>query len=175
MLKKQSLAGIDKEALYKGVRAGLQNQGGKARSAVATIYNHLSYEEIKPLLPAIYQATAELAPSGIMFADGVRLSGLELLAKHKIKEGVPLCVEVLGIGRWGLARRTPPVLDILESYGAAAKSELPKLKPYYDQLKSKPNPSDKDKKKLKRFEEVIKKINSDKSKPKLRSLPKLAA
>ena len=63
----------------------------------------------------------------------------------------------------------------MESYGAAAKSELPKLKPYYDQLKSKPNPSDKDKKKLKRFEEVIKKINSDKSKPKLRSLPKLAA
>ena len=174
MLKKQSLAGIDKEALYKGVRAGLKNQGGKARSAVATIYKQLSYEEIKPLLPAIYEATVNPAPSGIMFADGVRLSGLELLAKHKIEEGIPLCMEVMGVGRWGLGKRVPPCLDMLESYGSAAKSELPKLKPYYDQMKSKPNPSDKDRQRIKRIEEVIKKIKSDKTKQKLRSL-KLAA
>lgn len=172
---KRSLAGVDKKALYKGVRAGLQNQGGRARSMVATVYKHLSYEEIKPLLPAIYQATAESAPSGIMFADGVRLSGLELLAKHKIKEGIPLCVEVMGIGRWGLIKRVPQVLDIMESYGGAAKSELPKLKPYYDELKAKPNPSDKHKERIEQMEEVIKKIRSDKSKPKLRSLPKIAA
>jgi len=103
------------------------------------------------------------------------LSGLELLAKHKIKEGIPLCVEVMGIGRWGLIKRVPQVLDIMESYGGAAKSELPKLKPYYDDLKAKPNPSDKHKERIERMEEVIKKIRSDKSKPKLRSLPKIAA
>jgi len=45
---KRSLDGVDKEALYKGVRAGLQNEGGKARSALATVYKQLSYEEIKP-------------------------------------------------------------------------------------------------------------------------------
>ena len=109
-----------------------------------------------------------------MFADGVRLSGLELLAKHKIEEGIPLCMEVMGVGRWGLGKRVPPCLDMLESYGSAAKSELPKLKPYYDQMKSKPNPSDKDRQRIKRIEEVIKKIKSDKTKQKLRSL-KLSA
>ena len=172
---KRSLDGVDKEALYKGVRAGLQNEGGKARSALATVYKQLSYEEIKPLLPAIHRAIVEPAPSGIMFADGVRMSGLELLAKHKIKEGVPLCIELLELGRWGLSRRIPKCLDALESYGSAAKSEIPNLKPLYEKLKNKPRKTDKDRQLIQRIDQLIKKIKSDPSKPVMRSLPKLAA
>ncbi len=168
---KRSLDGVDKDALYKAVRAGLTNEGGRARSMIALVYKQLSYEEIKPLLPAIYQATIEPAPSGIMFADGVRLSGLELLAKHRIKEGIPLCVELIGMGRWGLSKRVPTCLKALEAYGGAAKSEIPNLKTYHEYLTTKDRQSDKDKEMIKRIDQLIKKIKADKSNPKLRSLP----
>ena len=172
----RSLAGVDKDELYKGVRAGLHNEGGRARSMLAlSVYKQLSYEEIKPLLPAIYQATVEPAPSGIMFADGVRLSGLKLLAKHKIKEGIPLCIDLIEAGRWGVGKRITPCLDALESYGGAAKSQIPRLEPLYKKLTTKPKKSDKDKQWIQRIEQLIKKIKADKSKTDLRSLPKLAA
>jgi len=51
--------------------AGLQNQDGRARGEISGIYQQLSYEQIKPLFPAILQAIIEPAPSGIMFADGM--------------------------------------------------------------------------------------------------------
>jgi hypothetical protein len=74
------------------VRAGLKNQDGHARGSIGSVYQHLSAEEIKPLLPAIYQAVIEPAPSGEMFADSIRVEGLRLLAEHRIKEGIRACV-----------------------------------------------------------------------------------
>jgi hypothetical protein len=62
-----------------------------------------------------------------MFADGIRVRGLELLAKYHIAEGIPLCVSLCDPGRWGAGKRIGPCLKALESYGAAAKPELPEL------------------------------------------------
>ena len=95
---------------------------------IGNIYRKLSYEEIKPILPAIHQAIAQPSPSGIMFASGIRLAGLDILAKHRIKEGMPLCFEVMQIQKWGKAARIPRCLKALEEYGAGAKPMLPKLK-----------------------------------------------
>ena len=53
-------------------------------------YQQLSYKEIKPLLPTVHEAIVTPAPSGIMFASGIRLAGVDLLAKHHIEEGMPL-------------------------------------------------------------------------------------
>jgi hypothetical protein len=124
---KQSIDGVDRELLQKAIEAGLKNEDGRARSVVANVYNKYTFEEIQPLLPAIHEAVAKPAPSGIMFAAGVRLSGLELLAKHKIREGLPLIIEVMDIENWGKAGRIPRCLDAIETYGAAAKSILPDL------------------------------------------------
>ena len=70
----------------------------------------LTYDEIKPLLPAIYDATNNAAPSGIMFSTGVRLSGIDILAKHRIKEGdaavlmrLPSVAEPLNYCFWNCA------------------------------------------------------------------------
>ncbi|MEY3897145.1 MAG: hypothetical protein RLZZ214_2666, partial [Verrucomicrobiota bacterium] len=104
-LLKNSLTGVDRVLLGKAVTAGLQNQDGRARGEIGGIYQQLGYDEIKPLLPAIHQAIVKPAPSGIMFADGIRLSGLKLLAQHRIREGMPLCFEVMGLDRWGKATR----------------------------------------------------------------------
>jgi len=87
-----SLDGVDREALCNAVRAGLKNQDGRARGSLSSVYRNLSAQEIKPLLPAIYQAITEPAPSGEMFADGIRVEGLRLFAKHRIEEGIQACV-----------------------------------------------------------------------------------
>ncbi|MEA3367717.1 MAG: DUF6288 domain-containing protein, partial [Planctomycetota bacterium] len=127
-LLSRSLEGVDRGALYPAVRTLLQNDDGRARGAVTTVYENLSYEELKPILPAVYRAIKGLAPSGVMFADGVRLRGLKLLAKHRVKEGIPLCLEIMDIERWGKRNRIAECLKILASYGGAAKDVLPQLR-----------------------------------------------
>ena len=124
----RSLEGVDRELLMKAVRVGLQNEDGRARGSLATVYEHLTYDEIKPLLPAIRQAIVEPAPSGIMFASGIRLSGVALLAKHRIREGMPLCLQILEIDKWGKKNRITECLKTLKTYGAAAKTVLPQLR-----------------------------------------------
>jgi len=123
-----SLDGVDRRLLHPAVERLLRNPDGRARGAVSSVYKHLSYEEIKPLLPAIYRAIEEPAPSGVMFASGIRLRGLELLARHRIREGIPLCLRVMEIDRWGKRHRITECLKILRSYGGAAKAALPELR-----------------------------------------------
>ena len=123
-----SLAGVDRGLLYPAVEAVLKNQDGRARGTIGTVYDQLTFAEVQPLLPAVYRAIIEPPPSGEMFADGIRVRGLELLAKYHIAEGVPLCVSLCDPGRWGAAKRIGPCLKALETYGAAAKSQLPKLR-----------------------------------------------
>jgi hypothetical protein len=124
----RSLEGVDREALYKAVRAGLKNQDGRARGSIGSVYRNLSAEDIKPLLPAIYQAIIEPAPSGEMFADSIRVEGLRLLAKHRIEEGISACVRYTrDQNPWASEKRTPELMKILLSYGAQAKSVIPEL------------------------------------------------
>jgi hypothetical protein len=124
----RSLEGVDRELLIKAVRVGLQNEDGRARGSLGTVYENLTYDEIKPLLPAIHQAIVEPAPSGIMFASGIRLSGVALLAKHRVREGMPLCIQIMDIDKWGKKNRITQCLKALETYGPAAKAVLPQLR-----------------------------------------------
>ncbi len=124
----RSLEGVDRAALYQAVRAGLKNQDGRARGSLGSVYRNLSAEEIKPLLPAIYQAITEPAPSGEMFADSIRVEGLRLLAKHRIEEGIRACVNYTrDQNPWASEHRTPELMKILLSYGTHAKSVVPEL------------------------------------------------
>jgi hypothetical protein len=92
------------------------------------VYRNLSAEAIKPLLPAILQAAVEPAPSGEMFADGVRVEGLRVLAKHHVEEGIRACVDYIrGQNPWASEHRTPELTKILVSYGANAKTVVPEL------------------------------------------------
>ncbi len=129
----KSLERVDRELLAKAVRAGLRNEDGRARGALGSVYNNLSFAEIKPLLPAIHKAIVEPAPSGIMFADGIRMEGLRLLAKHRIREGIDASVKYARTQNpWASEKRTPQLMEILLSYGAHAKSSIPQLKQIAD-------------------------------------------
>jgi hypothetical protein len=126
---KNSLEGVDRDLLFKAVAAGLQNQDGRARSDIANIYKQLNFQEIKPLLPVVLRAVVEPAPSGIMFADGIRVSGLEVLAAHHVAEGMQACADYLrSQNKWASEKRTPQLLKILSTYGAHAKAVIPHLR-----------------------------------------------
>jgi hypothetical protein len=124
----RSLDGVDREALYTAVRAGLKNQDGRARGSIGSVYRNLSLEEIKPLLPAIHEAIVQPAPSGEMFADGIRVEGLRVLAQHHIEEGMAACVKYTREQNpWASQKRTPEIMKILLGYGSQAKATIPEL------------------------------------------------
>ena len=124
----RSLEGVDRPSLYKAVRAGLKNEDGRARGSIGSVYRHLSLEEIKPLLPAIHEAIVEPAPSGEMFADGIRLEGLRLLSQHHIEEGInALVIYTRDQNPWASQERTPELMKILLTYGTHAKAAIPEL------------------------------------------------
>jgi hypothetical protein len=152
IMLKNSLDGVDRDLLRKAVTAGLQNQDGRARGQIGNVYQQLGFDEIKPLLPAIHEAIVKPSPSGIMFADGIRLSGLELLARHHIREGMPLCLDVMDIERWGKRNRIESCLKTLASYGGAAKPMLPRLRQLEKDLTNHPE--------AKGLQPVINQINS---------------
>lgn len=123
-----AMEGIDREKLRLAIARGLQNQDGRARSEISSIYGRLRLEDLQPLLPAVLEAIEKPAPSGEMFADGVRLNGLKVLATHHIEEGLDACVEYLrSQNPWASEKRTPEILQVLEAYGAHAQRVIPQL------------------------------------------------
>jgi hypothetical protein len=170
---KNSLEGVDKVALHKAILAGLRNEDGRARSTVSGIYKRLGYEEIKPLLPAILDAVVTPALSGEMFADGVRIAGLEVLASNHIAEGIPACADYIRAqNKWASEKRTPQILKILLSYGANAKSVVPHLEEtakIFD-AGEKAFPKNLSVQKAAMIREAIAAINASTENPKLKSL-----
>lgn len=166
----KSLDGVDREALYKAVRAGLQNQDGRARGSIGSVYRNLSAEEIAPLLPAIYQAIKQPAPSGEMFADGIRVEGLLLLARHRVAEGLDACIKYTrDQNPWASQKRTPELMKILLSYGAHAKAVIPELQALgdYFEKEEKDFPKDLMLMKAKSVRETIRAIEAATEKPEL--------
>lgn len=122
------LDGVDRQKLATAIKAGLKNEDGRARGSISSIYKKLSSEEIQPLLPAIFQAAAVPSPSGEMFADEVRIAGLQVLATHHVEEGIQACVDYVGNQNpWASQIRTGEILKILISYGTHAKPTIPAL------------------------------------------------
>jgi hypothetical protein len=169
----RSLEGVDREALFRAVRVGLGNQDGRARGSLGSVYRNLSKQEIEPLLPAIYKAIVEPAPSGEMFADSIRVEGLKLLAEHHIEDGIRACVQYTrGQNPWASEKRTPELMKILLSYGKHAQGVVPELQKIADYFeKDEPNfPRELMKLKAQCVRETIQEIQAATDEPKLSKL-----
>ncbi len=164
-----SIDGVNRDLLRKAVTAGLQNQDGRSRGTIGSVYDQLTYEEIRPLLPAIRDAVVTPAPSGIMFADRIRMKGLEILAKHRIAEGIPLCLSFVDTDRWNKKSRILGCLNALAQYGAAAKPELANLKQLEKVLSTHREKKGFDEH-LAKIQSIIQQIESGQNPPKLRKL-----
>jgi len=130
----ESLDGVDRALLYPAVRSILENEDGATRSLLGRLYGKLDDRDIAVLLPAIVKAIREPSPSDEMFADSIRLAGLDLLSRLRIREGMALCVDLMEPNRWGQNDRIPRCCDLLARYGAHAKSLIPKLKEVRDSV-----------------------------------------
>ncbi len=105
-----------------------------------------------------------------MFASGIRLKGLELFAKLRIAEGIPLCMKIIKLETWGKARRTPVCLKILAKYGGAARGSIGELKAVKQRFSSDRRMAKLMSASIAEIDRTIAKIEADKNPPKLRSL-----
>ena len=125
----EGLEDMNRALLVDTVRELLRVPNGGSRSNVAVIYDKLSEEELKLLWPDIYRATRQLAPSGIMFASEVRLSGIDLMARHRAREGMETAAWYLTNQKGhGNEPRSERVLKVLvETYAGHARQVIPTL------------------------------------------------
>jgi hypothetical protein len=125
----EGLDAMNRELLVDTVRELLQVPNGGSRSNVTVIYDKLSDDELKLLWKDIYVATRQLAPSGLMFASGVRLSGIDLMARHRTREGMETAAWFLTNQQGhGNEPRAEHVLKVLvETYAGHAKQVIPVL------------------------------------------------
>lgn len=118
----------DRARIIQALTELMQNDDGRVRSTAASALHLLQKDELERMLPAIYTAVSEPAPSGVMFADGIRNQGLEMLARQKISDGLPWCIDFIEPDRWGADSRFSASMKALKTYGAAAAPLLPALR-----------------------------------------------
>lgn len=124
----KSLEGVNQSELLKAVQIGLKNDDGRAREKIATVYDNLEFEELRPILPAIIEAIETPAPSGIMFSDKIQTSGIKLLVKHKIDKGLTLSVKYIkGQKQHGSVKRIKEIITFVKAYGTHARAHIPAL------------------------------------------------
>lgn len=112
--------------LIAALREVLHSEDGRIRGNVGSVYPMLTPTELAQLMPEIVEAIRIPAPSGEMFAYDIRMAGLELMAKLRIREGMDYCVDIMNERRWG--RDFARAERALRQYGGAAKAMLPRLK-----------------------------------------------
>jgi hypothetical protein len=168
----ESLDGVERAKLYPALQALLQHEDSIARGTAARAFKHLTDHDLVEMLPHILPAIKNMAPSNEMFADGVRLAGIDLLSRLRIREGMDLCVNTIEPDRWGERNRSSECLNYLHRYGAHAKPLLPKLRElrtYLATVKKAPAET------LKRFDDHIAKIESATDEPTLVDLKSFRA
>jgi len=171
----ESLEGVDRDLLYPAIRAVLENEDGCTRGLVGRVYDKLTDRDVVALLPAIVKAIRHSAPSDMMFADSVRLAGLDLLSRLHIREGMALCVDLMDPDRWGQGRRIPRCLAFLERYGGNARPLIPRLEKVREAIIGRDR-RNKDKNAVAvAIAETIAKIEADRNPPRLVGLNELQA
>lgn len=122
----KSLDGVDRWLLHGTIRRVIGNEDGLIRGLASGVYPILSLEDTKALLPEIVEAVRTVPVSGEMFRYGVRFAGVDVLAQHRIRDGMDLCVDLMNEFQWG--RKMDRCVGALVKYGGAAKEVLPRIR-----------------------------------------------
>jgi HEAT repeat protein len=129
-LLKDSIADIDTKLLYPAIQAVVRNPDGMARATLNdTFERNLSEENVKQLAPDLLEAIKIPCPADTMFSSAIRMSAFLALSKYHYKEAIDAGVIFAKTqGGSGSETRTGKIVNIIASYGAAAKSAIPELK-----------------------------------------------
>lgn len=121
---------IEKEQLYAVIRSIAENPDSAARGCLRSTYTILTFDDVKVLAPEIVASINTMAPANTMFSKGVRLAGIEALARLRIEEGIPLTMMMMKLPDWGKAYIISVSLNVLKQYRGAAKAVIPELKKF---------------------------------------------
>ncbi|MFT7642116.1 MAG: HEAT repeat protein, partial [Pirellulaceae bacterium] len=122
------LDGVDRELLYSAITKLLNDSSGRTRGSAAYALNYFSRQDTAAMAQQIHNAITTVALNYRMMDDGVRARGLDLMARFRIEEGIPLCFETFDFHRWGSVMRVPARLKTLQAYAGNAKPFLPQLR-----------------------------------------------
>ena len=129
--RQKDIEKIDKALLIPALKAWLRNPHGGVRGSASRLYSTLSDKDLEALWGDIYVATKYGSISGSMFAGEVQVKGLNLIAKHKFEEGLPMALDYLYRDGWGKMGRVPAALDTLAYYGSKLKPHLEEMRKEY--------------------------------------------
>jgi hypothetical protein len=115
--------GVDRNLLYPAIRAVAANPIGQARSCLTETYRNLTAADVNALAGSVVESVRFGAPSDKMFNGGVRMSGLDVLEKFKIAEGVPLSMIYMVDDTRGDAYTHG--LNVLKKYASGSTTVIP--------------------------------------------------
>ena len=130
------LDGLDREILFPALRKLLKDPGARTRGCAAYAFTHFSRDDLAAMAQEVYDAVKVPAHHYVMFDDQARQYGLGLMLKHRITEGLPLCLDSMDLDRWGKGPRIEHRLALLKGYGGSAQSILPELRELRAKFKS---------------------------------------
>ena len=123
-----------KSLLYPAISAGLKQPDSYPRTGVAQFcYDRLTLADVQELVPDIFRLAQSEGLADRMWGAPARALGIETLAKHKIREGIPVALSMMEVPAgftWDASNYINPALNAMESYGDAARWTLPSLNDY---------------------------------------------
>ena len=119
---------IPKDQLYPVVRTIAANPDSAARGCLKSAYALFTLEDMQALAPEVVMSINQMAAANTMFSKGIRLAGVQAMARLKIAEGIPLTIMLMNLPQWGKAHIRAESLKVLKEYRGAAKSVVPELK-----------------------------------------------
>ena len=158
-----SIADVDKDQLYPAIRSVAANPDSAARGCLKSAYALFTVDDMQALAPEVVASIENMASANTMFSKGVRLAGIQAMARLHIEEGIPLTIKLMKLKDWGRSYIILTSLDVLKQYRGAAKSALPELKEMEVEFRKMKKEHDK-------LLEVIARIENDNNPPQLISL-----
>jgi len=123
----KGLEEVDSDLKIAVIKSLVRNPNGGTRSNVEVLYKTLTENDLKQVWGDIYCAAKYQAPSGAMFAGGVRRAGLELMVNNGIEEGIAVGIDwVLRQEGWGNGGRKG-CFPLLLKYGNALEPYVPEI------------------------------------------------
>lgn len=159
----KSIADVPKDQLYPAIRSVAANPDSAARGCLRSTYTLLTLDDVKALAPTIIASIQEMPPANTMFSKGVRLAGIQAMARLQLEEGIPLTMMLMNLKDWGKGYIIETSVDVLKKYRGAAKPILPELRKLEVEIRNTKKEHDK-------LVEVIALIENDSNPPKLISL-----
>lgn len=174
---KESLKDADPRLLYPAVRAVATNPDGMARATLRNFFDSkATAEDVVALAPDILAAVKNPCPADTMFGNEIRMGAFKALTKYHFREGIEVGVEFAKTqGGHGSENRTGEIMKEVASYGAAAKSVIPKMRELIDmfneQVKNREFPGGElNKRRVDAVADAILKIEAATTQPELRSI-----